>query len=200
MLKFIPLAAFLMFATPALAAPGDSVPADAVLASDGADVWNWVSANPQPFSGTLAHQSTLAAAEHQHYFYAASATLQVEAGESLFAYVYLDPVNPPSELMLQWSDASWEHRAYWGENLIPWGDNGTASQQPMGALPGAGQWVRLEVPASLVALEGSTLSGMNFVLYDGRATFLHLETHHTGLILLGSNVCGCQVTAVSVIT
>src|SRR5215510_13167664 len=38
------------------------------------------------------------------------------------------------------------------------------------------------------------------VVYDGRAILLHLETYHTGLILLGSNVCGCQVTTVSIIT
>jgi len=30
------------------------------------------------------------------------------------------------------------------------GTNGTASQYPAGALPAAGQWVRLEVPASAV--------------------------------------------------
>ena len=41
----------------------------------------------------------------------------------------------------------------------------------MGALPAAGQWVRLEVPAALVGLEGRTLSGMAFTLYGGRATW-----------------------------
>src|SRR5262245_34668045 len=38
------------------------------------------------------------------------------------------------------------------------------------------------------------------IVYDRRAALLHLETHHPGLILLGGNVCGCQVTAVAVIT
>src|SRR5215475_10682645 len=37
------------------------------------------------------------------------------------------------------------------------------------------------------------------IVDDGRTTLLHLETHHTGLFLLGGNVCGGQVTAVSVI-
>ena len=41
----------------------------------------------------------------------------------------------------------------------------------MGALPAAGQWVRLAVPAALVGLEGRTLNGMAFTLYDGRATW-----------------------------
>jgi hypothetical protein len=43
----------------------------------------------------------------------------------------------------------------------------------MGSLPATGQWVRLEVPASLLGLEGQTLSGMAFTLYDGRATWDH---------------------------
>src|SRR5215475_12944145 len=37
------------------------------------------------------------------------------------------------------------------------------------------------------------------IVYDRRATLLHLETHHTGLVLFGGNVCGGQVTAVAVI-
>jgi hypothetical protein len=41
----------------------------------------------------------------------------------------------------------------------------------MGALPAAGQWVKLQVPASQVGLEGSTLKGMCYSLYGGRATF-----------------------------
>lgn len=35
----------------------------------------------------------------------------------------------------------------------------------MGGLPPAGQWVRLEVPASYVGLEGKTVSGMSFGYY-----------------------------------
>jgi hypothetical protein len=64
--------------------------------------------------------------EHQRYFYNATATLSVAVGDSLFSYVYLDPANPPSEVMLQWNNGSWEHRAYWGMNLIGWGSDGTA--------------------------------------------------------------------------
>jgi len=32
----------------------------------------------------------------------------------------------------------------------------------MGALPAAGQWVRLEVPASQVGLESTAIKGMGF--------------------------------------
>src|SRR5213079_3429676 len=97
--------------------------------------------------------------------------LTVAVGDTLFAYVYLDPSNPPSEVMLQWNDGSWEHRAYWGANLIGGGADGTVSRRFMGALPVTGQWVRLSVAAAQVGLEGRTLNGMAYTLYDGRATW-----------------------------
>jgi hypothetical protein len=150
----------------------DAPPAGASLAGDG-EGWNWVGSNPAPYSGALAHQSALVNGIHQHYFFNANAAsrLAVGAGDTLFAYVYLDPVNPPTEVMLQWNDGNWEHRAYWGLNSISWGVDGTASRRYMGALPPTGQWVRLEVPAALVGLEGRSLNGMAFTLFNGRATW-----------------------------
>lgn len=148
----------------------DSVPAGATLYAD-QETWNWVSANPGPSSGGVSHQSAVYADWHQHYFYNATQTLLVNQGERLIADVYIDPWNPPRELMLQWNEGSWEHRAYWGENLLPWGTNGTNSRRYMGPLPEAGRWVRLEVPASEVGLEGRTLNGMAFSMFGGRATW-----------------------------
>src|SRR5262249_53507342 len=142
----------------------DALPSGATGQADNGDGWNWISSNPTPSSGTLAHQSSINGGEHQHYFSGASSTLPIAVGDSLFAYVYLDPPNVPSELMLQWRDGSWEHRAYWGANSIPWGIDGTVSRQYMGALPAAGQWIRLQLPASSVGLEGHVLNGMAFTL------------------------------------
>ncbi len=149
----------------------DSVPAGATPLGD--EPWNWIGSSPTPFAGALAHQSALTSGEHQHYFSGASATLAVGVGDTLFAYVFLDTANPPSQVMLQWNDGNWEHRAYWGANLIGWGTDGTVSRRFMGALPATGSWVRLAVPASLVGLEGHTLNGMAFTLFDGRATWDH---------------------------
>jgi hypothetical protein len=151
---------------------GDAVPAGA---SSGGDFegWNWISTNPTPFSGAAAHQSNLFGGIHQHYFYNAASPLLINAGDKLIAYIYLDPANMPSEIMLQWNDGTWEHRAFWGANNIPWGTNGTDSRRFMGALPAAGQWVRLEVPASQVGLEGRMVNGIAFTLYGGRATWDH---------------------------
>jgi hypothetical protein len=150
----------------------DSVPAGAMTSAAGGDSWNWVSSNPSPFVGTSAHQSALAAGLHEHYFQNASKTLSIEVGDTLYAYIYVDPANPPSEIMLSWNTgSSWEHRAYWGANLINYGLDGTPSKRYMGPLPATGQWIQLQVPASQVGLEGTTVSGMSFSLYNGRATW-----------------------------
>ncbi len=141
----------------------DTLPAGAT--AGGGEPFNWIAANPAPYSGALAHQSGLTSGIHQHYFVNAAATLPVGVGDKLFTYVYLDAANPPRQVMLQFNDGSWEHRAYWGTSLIPWGGVN------MGPLPATGQWVRLEVAAVLIGLEGRTLNGMAFTLYDGRATW-----------------------------
>ena len=138
----------------------------------GNEPFTWVSANPTPYSGTQAHQSALMAGTHQHYFSLSTSTFTVGTGDTLMAYIYLDPANPPTEVMMQFNDGStWDHRAYWGANQIAWGVNGTAGLRSMGALPPTGQWVRLEVPASQVGLEGKTVKAISFTLYGGRATW-----------------------------
>ena len=68
----------------------DSVPFGG--AADGNESWSWVSSNPAPYSGSLAHQSAVLAGVHQHFFLNAANTLAVGVGDTLFAYVYLDPV------------------------------------------------------------------------------------------------------------
>ena len=146
-------------------------PAGARLSTQGDDAWTWVSADPTPFSGTKAHQSNAAAGMHEHSFLGATDRLTVNRGDSLFCYVYLDPANIPEEVMLQWNDGTWQHRAYWGANTIEWGTDGTESRRYMGPLPPAGEWVRLEVPASQVGLENREVNGMAFTLYGGRATW-----------------------------
>ena len=113
---------------------------------------------------------------HQHYLEGATATLSgVASTDNLFVWVYLDATRPPREVMIQWKvGPNWnEHgrRAYWGEDLIAWGVNKSPSRQPKGALPRLGEWVRLEVPASELAIGTSAINGIAFTLFDGCAAF-----------------------------
>jgi hypothetical protein len=121
----------------------------------------------------LDQHSASAAGEHQVYFQDATATLSIETNAVLYAWIYLNPSAVPSEAMLQWCDqsGSWDHRAYWGANLLTFGADGTASRTNMGALPAAGQWAQLTVPVGLVNLAGSTLNGLAFTLYGGQANW-----------------------------
>jgi len=164
----------------------DAVPANAQQMSDSNDEWNWTS-NPAPTSGTLVHQSKVAAGPHTHYFNYATSPMVVGAGENLFAYVYLDPANPPTEIMLSWSSNNWEHRAYWGANTITYGTDGSESRRYVGALPATGRWVRLEVPAAAVGLEGHSVTGMGFSQVDGRASWDHTGTFTLTASTGGSN-------------
>ncbi|HEY2082923.1 MAG TPA: fibronectin type III domain-containing protein, partial [Verrucomicrobiae bacterium] len=150
----------------------DSIPAGATADYGGGDTWNWVTANPSPELGAKSHQSAIATGVHQQFFTGATTPLQINTGDKLYTYVYVDPANPPTEIMLQWNDgSSWEHRAYWGANSVAWGTDNTPALYNMGTIPTAGQWARLEVPASNVGLEGSSISGMAFTLYGGRVTW-----------------------------
>lgn len=130
--------------------------------------------DPQPvFSGTLSNE-LVASGLKQNVFEKAPTPLVVAEGDSLFCYVYPDPKNPPKQLMLQFFSGGWEHRAYWGENLIPWGTDKTPSRHFAGALPKPGEWTRLEISAADVGLTpGSAITGWACTQQDGRAFWDH---------------------------
>jgi mono/diheme cytochrome c family protein len=94
--------------------------------------------------------------------------LRVGEGDTLFAHVWIDPKNPPKEIMIQWHTTGWSHRVYWGENRIDWGQDRTAERRPRGELPEAGKWVKLEIPVAQVGIKpGATISGIAFTQFDG---------------------------------
>ena len=141
--------------------------------------WTWVTDNPKPFSGSAASQSTSLSGFHQHYFVNATKTITVDPGGSLVAYVYLDPNTPPTEVSVAWSDtaAPWDfkHRAFWGADSLASNDAvGAPDHYKAGDLPPTGQWVRLEVPASKVGLEGKVINGIALAQFDGKTTWDHI--------------------------
>lgn len=143
----------------------DDAPSGAQLQGD--TPWQWVE-KPQPvFSGKRASTRS-AGGRSQHFFTGAKDTLQIGKGDVLFAYVYLDKAKPTKEIMLQFNDGKWEHRAYWGGNHIDWGKDKSPSRFHAGALPKPGEWTRLEVPAEKVGLQpGARLNGWAFTQFDG---------------------------------
>jgi hypothetical protein len=70
--------------------------------------------------------------------------------------------------MLQWHTKEWQHRAYWGENLIGWGRDNSGERRHLGALPKKGEWVRLEVDVAQVGLKpGMVINGWAFTQFGG---------------------------------
>jgi hypothetical protein len=151
----------------------DGAPAGAATGAVG--TWAWVnSPPPAPISGALELRGSNAAGDHVYAFTGASRTLQVNQGDILTCYVFLDAVTPPTEIMLEYvavSDPGNIRRAYWGANSINVGVDGTVTRRFMGPLPPTGQWIRLEIPASVLLLEGAVLNGGSFRLFDGRCDF-----------------------------
>ena len=105
---------------------------------------------------------------HQHYFYDAPPK-GVGNGEYLVQYVYIPENRMPAEIMLEFRDTfdSWEHRAYWGQDIVDWGTRTKVSDQ----LPSPGRWMKLLVKAEDVGLVGKSIEGMSYVLYGGAATW-----------------------------
>ncbi len=130
--------------------------------------------DPQPvYSGQLSNE-LVASGLKQNVVQNASQPLVVAEGDSLFCYVYPDPENTPKEIMLQFHSGGWEHRVYWGENLIEWGQENTSSRHHAGPMPPAGEWTRLEVTAADVGLSaGSEINGWACTQHDGRAFWDH---------------------------
>ncbi len=121
-------------------------------------------------AGRDAHTDPPNIAAHSHGFTRAPEPFLVGADEVLFATVYLPPDQTPRQIMLKWHDGTgWEHRAFWGEDLVGEGKPGTVSRFRVGDLPETGRLVTLEVPARSVGLAGRAISGMMFSLYGGQA-------------------------------
>ena len=144
----------------------DAVPPKGV--AQGNTPWKFISKPDPVFSGTKASVRE-AKGLSQHFFTGANPPLPIESGAKLFAHVYLDTLNPPKEIMLQFNDGTWEHRAYWGGDKIDWGNKDSVSRRRFGDLPETGKWVRLEVDAAQVGLKpGAKLNGWAFTQFDGK--------------------------------
>ncbi|MBI5820329.1 MAG: RHS repeat-associated core domain-containing protein [Verrucomicrobia bacterium] len=148
----------------------DEWPSGAAVVRTGNETWAWTN-SPTPISGYWAHKSEMASALHYHGFTNATQVITPGNGDSLFAYVYLDPANPPQQIELVWTVGGYCCSAYWGasgaNSLFGLGSD----SHRIGSLPSTGQWVRLEVPVSTLGLEGVRLDGILYALDSGAATW-----------------------------
>jgi hypothetical protein len=150
----------------------DDFPPGADVTVSGADGPNkWVTKAEGPvFSGERAIAQA-GKGLRQVFFTKCAKPLAIGGGDHLFAYVYLEPKDPPRAIMLQYHTDEWRNRANWGDaGAIPFGAKGTTEKVQIGELPEAGKWVRLEVPAARLGLRpGSKVTGVAFTQFDGKA-------------------------------
>lgn len=146
----------------------DDLPEGAEKSGDGDKNWQRVTAPDSPvFSGTASIRRS-AEGLSQDVFQKAAKPLEIGEHDQLFAYVYLDPEDPPETIQLQFNDGAWEHRAYWGANKGHASDKKGAANFHAGDLPPVGEWVRIEVPAGAVGLTaGAKLNGWAFTQFKG---------------------------------
>lgn len=162
----------------------DDTPAGTSLMADGNPAaWEWITRDEHP--AAVGRRSLLrsGAGFTQQYFDTAPIPLVLHERDHLVAHVRLDENDPPREIMLQFhtDDGSWEHRAYWGENLIDFGTNNTGARRAMGPLPPSNQWVRLEIdPAEIDLDPGTTIDGLALSQHGGTVRWdgIGLRTRH----------------------
>jgi hypothetical protein len=147
----------------------DALPEGATPQGDGP--WEFLGKPDHPVFFGHAALRNRARGMKQRFFDNAARKLRAGAGDTLFAYVYMNKANPPKELMLQWhTKGNWSHRAYWGANLIDFGKDATPERMRLGDLPEPGKWVRLDVPLEKLKLPpGSEIEGWAFTQFDGTA-------------------------------
>ena len=132
--------------------------------------WKYVSSEDGPVNSGIKSRVAESKGLTQHFFTGAASPLKAQKKDKLFAYVYLDPKNPPQQVMLQFNDGNWNHRAYWGANKIDWGTDKSDSRFYAGELPETGKWIRLEVEARNVGFKKlSLINGFAFTQFGGKA-------------------------------
>jgi len=120
-------------------------------------------------SGSLARRQQGEGAV-QHIVDLAKKPTTIAEGDTLFAWVWLDPENPPKQLMLQFKAGNdWNRRAWWGEDLLPFGQGRRKiAHNHLGKLPLLGKWTRLEVPVAAVGLsDGQKVTSLAFNQFGG---------------------------------
>ncbi len=134
--------------------------------------WNYINSAQGPVHSGTKSRRQISEGLVQHLVQDATVKVKVDESTRFYAWVHLDPANPPRSIMLQFNDGSWDHRAVWGGDEIEYGrkSESWAGYHRRGELPATNEWFRLEVPAVEVGLKaGQEVSGIAFTQFGGLA-------------------------------
>lgn len=141
----------------------DALPTGATLSG------SWDTAHATSGTRSLATGGSAAAGTHSVAVSGATSTLAINTGDKLVAHVLLNSCFPATEMLIRFHTTTGETKTAW------WGyvhNNEPTPNWYGGAMPAAGQWIRLEVPASNLGLEGKTIDGIQF---DGVGGFAYFD-------------------------
>ena len=148
-------------------------------------VWTALDEVTAPGVSHVIHQTAPDQQTRQVFFDRCLHPVKIEEGDTFAIHVRIRKA--PNTLMLQVhaADASaWEHRAYWGEDRISWGQPGTTSRWPMASDVDPLQnndWQVLQIPAAKVGMiPGSRFDGLALTQVGG-------EIEWAGVRLLRKN-------------
>ena len=134
--------------------------------------WKFVTSDKAPVHSGKRSRVQQGPGVVQHFFDNAKEAVVVEEDTQFYAWVYLDPDDPPRAVMLQLNNGSWDHRALWGSDDINFGrrKESWGGYSRSGSLPATGEWVRLEADPKRLGLDvGAKVKGMAFTQFGGRA-------------------------------
>lgn len=157
----------------AAATPVDALWVDDVLDTGGTASGDWtfgVVDDVAPHSGqsyrVQSHDGLV-----QHYTEGTERRITVDDGTSFYVWMRVPAHAPPQAVMLQFhANGSWEHRALWGSDAIPYGrqSENWGGYRRRGALPAPGAWARLDVAAAAIDLApGTVVDGIAFTQFAG---------------------------------
>ena len=144
----------------------DAFPAGAAVNAPGAALVD------EPVNSGSKALKVVGAGLAQTFYDKGAQPLTAPDGGKFFLNVFLDPNDPPEEIMVQFLTNTWNQRAIWGADLIDWGAKNTSQRFPAGGLPEPGKWVKLEFDASDVGLTAANkINGYAFTVHGGTAYF-----------------------------
>lgn len=131
--------------------------------------WNWID-DPNVLGGRAHLTEVDGPPVHAVRF---ESPIEVMRGENIIQYLWLDPENPPEQVVIQVYDDRYSaaHRLSLGTDVLYFEDTAAYGFVLGGPLPGSGSWTRVRIPVTEIGMDGQSVAGLAFYAAGGSAAF-----------------------------
>jgi hypothetical protein len=127
---------------------------------------DWTMLDGSPFEGTNVRATLSPGKRVGHIVALTPDTFSVDESDSLIQYIFIDPDNPPHDLVIKIVIGQYtRHWIYWGESLM---DQFSRDRIRLGDLPPSGAWVRLRIPGKSFQANGKFINKIRYEHYGGQ--------------------------------